>query len=98
MQKITDDILDNTCLLAKLSLEESQQKQMKADLEEVLEAFDQLQEVDTTGVEPLVHILSMNNVYRDDVLRPEPMDGSADTLSGAPKQKNNLFVVPKTIG
>ena len=55
---------------------------------------EKLNELDTTGVEPMSHVFPVENVFRDDVVING--DGSEDTLKNAPGQKDNMFVAPKT--
>ena len=65
-------------------------------MEEMLDYIDQLNELDTNGIEPMSHVFPVNNVFRDDVVTNG--DGSAATLQNAPVQKDGGFKVPKTIG
>ena len=58
--------------------------------------YYKLNELDTTGVEPMSHVFPVNNVFREDVVTNG--DGSKETLSNAPAQKDGGFKVPKTIG
>ena len=52
--------------------------------------------LDFVGVEPMSHVFPVNNVFREDVVTNG--DGSKETLSNAPAQKDGGFKVPKTIG
>ena len=56
---------------------------------------DKLNELDITGVEPMSHVFPVNNVFREDVV--ENGDGREQTLANAPEEKDDAFVVPKTI-
>ena len=58
--------------------------------------IDKLNELDTTGVEPMSHVFPVTNVFREDVVTNG--DGSEATLSNAPSMKDSGFKVPKTIG
>ena len=68
----------------------------KKDMEDMLDYIDLLNELDTTGIEPMSHVFPIENVFREDVVTNK--DGSADTLKNAPEQKDGGFKVPKTIG
>ena len=83
-------------ILGKLSLSDAEKEAAKKDMEEMLDYIDQLNELDTTGIEPMSHVFPVNNVFREDVVTNG--DGSAATLSNAPVQKDGGFKVPKTIG
>ena len=54
-----------------------------------------MRELDTENVQPLFHIFSTENVFREDVVISG--DGSGDTLHNAPGVRDNLFVVPRTV-
>ena len=77
-------------------MNDEEKEHAKKDMEEMLNYIDKLNELDTTGVEPMSHVFPVNNVFRDDVVTNG--DGSKETLSNAPEQKDGGFKVPKTIG
>lgn len=91
---ITEDIVDHVGILAKLELTEEEREGARRDMNRMLDYFDKLSELDTSGVEPMSHIFPLQNVFREDVVTGG--DGSAETLQNAPEQKDNMFVVPKT--
>jgi len=68
---------------------------MTGMLNNILEYFDKLSELDTATVEPLTHILPVQNVMRDDVVK-ESFD-QATALANAPKHDRGHFVIPKVI-
>ena len=84
----------STVTKLELSLEEAEAA--KKDMEDMLDYIDLLNELDTTGIEPMSHVFPIENVFREDVVTNG--DGSADTLKNAPEQKDGGFKVPKTIG
>ena len=57
--------------------------------------IDKLNELDTTGVEPMSHVFPVNNVFREDVV--ENGDDSDNMLKNAPDVKEQSYVVPKTV-
>ena len=79
----------------KLKTEE-EKEQAKADMGKMLDYIDKLNELDTSGVEPMSHVFPVNNVFREDVVTNG--DGHDDTLANAPCAKDDGFKVPKTIG
>ena len=93
---ISDETMDYVGILAKLELSKEEQKAARKDMERMLDYIDKLNELDTTGVEPMSHVFPVNNVFREDVVTNG--DGSKETLSNAPAQKDGGFKVPKTIG
>ena len=93
---IDDETMENVCILAKLSLTEEEKEKAKEDMQKMLDYVEKLDELDTTGVEPLSHIFGDQNVFREDVVING--DNSSAMLANAPKAKENQYQVPKTIG
>ncbi len=94
--RIDDEVLDNVCILAKLSLTGEEREKAREDMQKMLDYVDKLNELDTEGVEPLSHIFGDTNVFREDVVT----NGNARDamLSNAPRQKEGQYQVPRTIG
>ena len=80
--------------LAKLELSEEEKEQAKKDMGSMLDYIDKLNELDTTGMEPMSHVSKIQNVFREDVVTNG--DESEKTLKNAPGEKDNMFMVPKT--
>ena len=93
--KITDEIMDYVGILAKLDLQEEEKKQAAGDMERMLDYVDMLNKLETSDVEPMSHIFSVQNVFRDDVVTNG--DNSQEILANAPAKKDNAFRVPKTV-
>jgi aspartyl-tRNA(Asn)/glutamyl-tRNA(Gln) amidotransferase subunit C len=64
-------------------------------LNNILEYFDKLSELNTENVEPLAHILPVQNVMRDDEVKSSFDQETA--LKTAPKHDRGHFVIPKVI-
>jgi aspartyl-tRNA(Asn)/glutamyl-tRNA(Gln) amidotransferase subunit C len=82
--------------LARLDLTETQLHEMAAQLSRVLDYASQLQEIDTSNVEPLFHPHEKRNRWAEDVARPS-MDRE-QILKNAPKHDGESFHVPAVIG
>lgn len=93
---ISDETIEYVGILAKLELGPEEKERAKKDMGEMLDYIDQLNELDTSGVEPMSHVFPVQNVFREDVVTNG--DGSRDTLANAPEEKDQGFVVPRTIG
>lgn len=93
---ISDETIDYVGILAKLELSPEEKERAKKDMGEMLDYIDKLNELDTSGVEPMSHVFPVQNVFREDVVVNG--DGSADTLANAPEERDQGFVVPRTIG
>lgn len=92
---ISDETIDYVGILAKLELSQEEKEAAKKDMASMLDYIDKLNELDTTGVEPMSHVFPVNNVFREDVV--ENLDGSEDALANAPESRDSAFVVPKTV-
>lgn len=93
---ISDEMIEYVGILAKLELNDEEKERAKKDMGEMLDYIDKLNELDTSGAEPMSHVFPVNNVFREDVV--ENGDGSKNTLANAPVSKDGGFKVPKTIG
>lgn len=94
-ERIDDEMIEYVSILAKLELSEQEREQAKKDMGRMLDYIDKLGELDTEGVEPMVHIFPVQNVFRDDIVTNSDM--REQLLSNAPEQKDGMFVVPKTV-
>ena len=92
---IDDATIDYVGILAKLELSDEEKEQAKKDMASMLDYIDQLNELDTTGVEPMSHVFPIENVMREDVVTNG--DESEKTLCNDPERKDKTFVVPKTV-
>lgn len=91
---IDDETIEYVGILAKLELSGEEKEAAKKDMGRMLDYIDQLNELDTSGVEPMSHVLPMQNVFREDVVTNG--DGREDALANAPERKDDMYVVPKT--
>lgn len=92
---ITDETMEYVGILAKLELTKEEKEQAKKDMGKMLDYIDKLNELDTAGAEPMSHVFSMNNVFRQDVVTNG--DDREDMLKNAPEQKEGAFKVPRTV-
>lgn len=91
---ISDETIEYVGILAKLELSDEEKEQAKSDMGRMLDYIDKLGELDTTGVEPMSHVFSVENVFREDVVTNG--DERERLLSNAPQEKGGMFVVPRT--
>lgn len=92
---ISDETMEYVSILAKLELSGEEKQQAKKDMERMLDYIDQLNELDTSDVEPMSHVFPVHNVFREDVVTNA--DESAAMLANAPEERDGAFVVPKTV-
>ncbi|MCF7875815.1 Asp-tRNA(Asn)/Glu-tRNA(Gln) amidotransferase subunit GatC [Candidatus Bipolaricaulota bacterium] len=81
--------------LAELSLTEDEREELTDDLGSIIDYVNKLGELDTEGVEPLRHILEVQNVLRKDERR-ENLD-QEEVFKNAPAREGNFFRVPPVI-
>lgn len=93
--KITKRMVSYVAELSRLKLSEEQTVKMQADLESIIGYMDVLSRLDTQGIEPLSHIFSVKNVFREDETA-ESFDREA-LLVNAPVRDSECFIVPKTV-
>ncbi|HJD47071.1 MAG TPA: Asp-tRNA(Asn)/Glu-tRNA(Gln) amidotransferase subunit GatC [Candidatus Mediterraneibacter norfolkensis] len=94
--RISDETIEYVGILAKLELSDSEKEAAKADMEKMLDYIDTLNELDTTGIEPMSHVFDVSNVFREDVVTNG--DNREEMLANAPQRTGDSFKVPRTIG
>jgi len=87
--------VDRVAHLARLDLSEEMAEKMAGQLSQVLDLFAKLNELDTTGVEPLSHPGALASVMRDDV--PADSLPREAALQNAPDAAEGFFRVPRVI-
>lgn len=93
--KISDEVMANTELLAKLALTDEEREKSRREMEKILGYVDKLNELDTEGVEPLISLFPVENVFREDkVVNGDMRDELVDL---APRKKDGQYLVPKTV-
>ena len=83
---ISDETIEYVGILAKLDLSGAEKEQAKADMGNMLDYIDMLNELDTTGVEPMSHVFPVHNVFRVDVVAI--CDDLVNLLANAPEMKD----------
>jgi aspartyl-tRNA(Asn)/glutamyl-tRNA(Gln) amidotransferase subunit C len=88
--------VEKVSLLGRLLLSGAELDTMTAQLTRVVGYVEQLNEVNTDGVQPMAHAVEMHNVFRDDALAPSlPRDAA---LANAPKRDSECYRVPAVLG
>lgn len=93
--KITDKKIEELSHLAKLQFDDEGKEQIKTDLERILKFCEQLNELDTNGVEPLIYMSDRVDHLRDDIV-VESLP-KKEALKNAPNADSDYFKVPKVI-
>ena len=93
--KIDRKEVEHVAQLARLRFDEAQLEMFMHQMNNILEYFDKLQDLDTSNIEPTSHAVVMNNVFRNDVA--EKLFDKDVMLGNAPEKKKGCFKVPKII-
>ncbi|RMG19963.1 MAG: Asp-tRNA(Asn)/Glu-tRNA(Gln) amidotransferase subunit GatC [Bacteroidetes bacterium] len=93
--QITDELLNKVAALCKLEFPGETREQLRRDFQRMLDFVDLLQEVDTEGVAPLVHMTESVNCTRED--QPSGTLSREAALKNAPQKDERYFRVPKVI-
>ena len=82
-------------ILARLDLPPDEQERLAGQLDRILEYMDKLNELDTTGVEPMSYAVDVVNVLRPDRAVNQPQTEAL--LRNAPAREDDFLSVPKII-
>ncbi len=94
--KITKDELVTVARLARLDINEETLEKFTGQVGKILDYMETLNQVDTEGIEPTSHAISLTNAFREDI--PAPSISNESALSNAPEEEDGSFVVTKVIG
>ena len=92
--------LDNTTIhtiarLARLEINDDEVAKYRSDISNILELVQQMEAVDTTGVEPMTHPLDATMRLREDVVSETNQRDKFQSV--APNSQDGLYLVPKVI-
>ena len=93
---VTRKDVDHIATLARLEFSEAEKEHFTHQMNEILTYVEKLNELDTSNVEPLAHVIELNNVFREDVVQLSLSQATA--LQNAPSADDEHFKVPKVIG
>ncbi len=94
--RLTIEEVEHIARLARLKLTPEELQKYTEELGLIVEYFDQLREIDTTGITPRDQFITAENVFREDKVRPSLPREQA--LANAPDRDEEFFRVPKVIG
>ena len=93
--EITDELVDKIANLARLHFDDAGKSAVKKDLQRMIQFVEKLDELDTSGVEPLLHMTDNINVLREDEVKGSI--SREEGLKNAPLHDEQFFKVPKVI-
>jgi len=87
--------IEKVARLARLELSYEEKVTFGSQLEQILTYMEQLNRLDTSGVEPTSHAIPVYNVFREDEVKPSlPQE---EVLAIAPDEEEGHFKVPRII-
>lgn len=93
--KINTDTIDKIAHLARLEFNEEAKEQIKTDMNNLLDFVDQLNEINTSNIEPLIYISDEVNVLREDIVKHDITQ--VEALKNSPDHDSDYFKVPTMI-
>jgi len=95
LAKITKEQVEHVAELSRLTFSEEEIDAFTKVLADIIDFAEQLNELDTDGIEETTHVLDMSNVLREDEIRDSL--SREDALRNAPEQRDGQVLVPKVI-
>jgi aspartyl-tRNA(Asn)/glutamyl-tRNA(Gln) amidotransferase subunit C len=93
--EVDNALVNKLAHLAKLNFGSQEKEEIKNDLQRMISFVEKLNELDTTGVEPLLHLTDEINLLREDEVKGSITREEA--LKNAPLHDKKFFKVPKVI-
>lgn len=93
--KIDVKVIEKLSALSKLKFNEKETELISEDLSKMLDFINKLKEVNTDGVEPLIHINEEINNWREDQL--DEMLSQTEALENSPSKDGTYFKIPKVL-
>lgn len=88
--------VEKVSLLGRLRLSDAELDTMTTQLSAIVAYVEQLNELDTTNIEPLAHGVELKNVFADDIIHASLAREAA--LANAPKKDSEYYRVPAVLG
>ena len=93
--KLDEKMVDKIASLSKLEFNNQERASILKDMNKMLEFVDQLNELDTSEVEPLIHMSDEINILReDDVVQSISQE---EALKNAPSKDSTYFKMPRVL-
>lgn len=94
--EVNQDTISHLADLSNFALTDQESKHLVSDIQGIVEYISQLDELDTTGVEPTYQVFEIENIWREDEILPQEADREA-LLSLTKEVKDNQIKVPKVL-
>ena len=93
--KVTRETIEHVASLARLNLTGQEKEKLTSEMANIISYVDKLNELDTSNVEPRSHVISLQNVFREDKVKESYDRGKI--LANAPAQEDGCFKVPRVV-
>jgi len=93
--KVETETVAQVARLARIRIEPARRQALAGELSNILHWVEQLNELDTDGVEPMTSVAEMAPALRPDAIADGDRQG--DILSNAPESRHGFFVVPRVV-
>ena len=93
---VTINDVEHIAKLARLEFTQEEKEKLTHQMNQILAYMETLNEIDTSDIEPLSHVIELNNVFREDVVRSSYSRG--EMLKNASHHSEEFFKVPKVLG
>ncbi|HTP79209.1 MAG TPA: Asp-tRNA(Asn)/Glu-tRNA(Gln) amidotransferase subunit GatC [Bacteroidota bacterium] len=94
--EVTVEVVEHIAKLARLEFTQAEKEMFTHQLNSILAHMEQLNKIDTSGVEPLAQVVETKGAMREDVVRK--CLTTEEALKNAPARTEQFFKVPKVIG
>ncbi|MEJ2779553.1 Asp-tRNA(Asn) amidotransferase subunit GatC [Stygiolobus sp. CP850M] len=93
--EIDDKLLEKLQALALVEIKGQEKEKIKRDLQNILEFFNKINQLDLTNVEPLFHPLSSGKLRKDEPIEPLNRE---EALQNVKRKEDGYIVGPRTYG
>ena len=93
--EINEELIKKIATVARLNLSEEEIKEFVPQLKEVLDSFNEINNIDTTGIEPSYQPVKIKNSLREDEIKPSL--SVKDALKNSKHKKEDYFMGPRSI-
>ena len=93
--KVTRETIEHVADLARLNLTENEKKRLTSEMEQIISYMDKLNELDTSDIKPMEHVIPIWNVLREDIA--EKSYDREKMLANAPLSEDGCFKVPRVV-
>ena len=92
---LSKEDIEQIALLARLELTDQEIGKLTVHINQIMDYFAELEKLDTSSVEPTSHVIPIENVFREDRVRPSLT--VEEVTANAPEKQDGCFVVPRIV-